>query len=572
MVLYGQLLVCRGVACNLSFIKMFMKNNIIILLLIINSLFNLVYSLENKFNYAYRIYGSGGANFYFDNLILSKYEDSLYFTGEGNWFNYFIGKIDNIGKIQWQLQIKGTGITRIYDLIELNDQYLLVIGQIYEKIIFYKIDKSKGEIIDTILIKNLENNGRDNLHNGYQDLKIISFNDSSFILLVNYRGQFPKLIIIDSQGNPLKTYFIDKKIRFNNILFYNDYLYLFGITGENLVTGLNLNTLNISKIDTNFNLIWSKNLNFNKQINDFFITNNNDSLIFLIDLNQYNSKIDLNFDNRLLKIDIISGNNIWLKKITPNQKLIFNGINSDKNNIILYGRYGDQTFRDPYSGNLQNYNPIIIQSDFNGKITKSLYSPLYYYDNKNTLLDLMYFEKFHILSVKYKKNCDCKENANLIFFNFNDQDLIESNYFVQTNNIKSEIINILNYNSEEFSIKDWEFEVFQNNSIIYEDIQIINSNNYQYFKINNDDIVEDEFLLNNKKYINNYFTSKVNNLRIRALPNLNGEIISKLNKNEKVINIEFGNYDIIDDKFGYWTKCKFDESIVGWIFGAYLEP
>ena len=59
-------------------------------------------------------------------------------------------------------------------------------------------------------------------------------------------------------------------------------------------------------------------------------------------------------------------------------------------------------------------------------------------------------------------------------------------------------------------------------------------------------------------------------INIRSQPNLNGEILGKLNLHDKIEVLEkTNNIQNINDVEAYWYKIKFNE-VLGYIFGGYI--
>lgn len=100
---------------------------------------------------------------------------------------------------------------------------------------------------------------------------------------------------------------------------------------------------------------------------------------------------------------------------------------------------------------------------------------------------------------------------------------------------------------------------------------------YLYFKkvIN---IIQDnkkvDYLIS-KKEINtkqDFFVEVlVQNLRLRESQNTNSKIVSKLNKNEKLLLIDLGDYETIDNIQGQWIKVQTDDKLLGWCFDGYCD-
>jgi|GEM_PF-5158589 len=77
-------------------------------------------------------------------------------------------------------------------------------------------------------------------------------------------------------------------------------------------------------------------------------------------------------------------------------------------------------------------------------------------------------------------------------------------------------------------------------------------------------------LFKNGIYIK-YFIAKVDNLRLREKPSLNGTIIRNLNKDEKIELIEKGKEETINNIRGNWLKVKTKKNEIGWCFDPYLK-
>ena len=62
------------------------------------------------------------------------------------------------------------------------------------------------------------------------------------------------------------------------------------------------------------------------------------------------------------------------------------------------------------------------------------------------------------------------------------------------------------------------------------------------------------------------------NLRVRALPNIESEILTKLKKFEDIMLIDCSiEKEEIDGITAHWYKIKLDNDIEGWIFGGYAK-
>jgi len=63
----------------------------------------------------------------------------------------------------------------------------------------------------------------------------------------------------------------------------------------------------------------------------------------------------------------------------------------------------------------------------------------------------------------------------------------------------------------------------------------------------------------------------VNNLRLRKSPGADGEFLAFLKEGEKVIFLEKGSQETINDIKGNWIKVKTDSDKIGWCFDGYLK-
>jgi len=70
---------------------------------------------------------------------------------------------------------------------------------------------------------------------------------------------------------------------------------------------------------------------------------------------------------------------------------------------------------------------------------------------------------------------------------------------------------------------------------------------------------------------NKLFFSKVDTLRLRESPSIDGKIIRNLIKGEKLELLEKGKVETINGVKGTWVKVKTEQGEVGWCFDAYLE-
>ena len=68
-----------------------------------------------------------------------------------------------------------------------------------------------------------------------------------------------------------------------------------------------------------------------------------------------------------------------------------------------------------------------------------------------------------------------------------------------------------------------------------------------------------------------YARAKVKNLTLREGQSLKSNTIRLLNEDEKVIILEKGNEEIIDNNRGFWIKVKTEKNEVGWCFDYYME-
>jgi hypothetical protein len=73
------------------------------------------------------------------------------------------------------------------------------------------------------------------------------------------------------------------------------------------------------------------------------------------------------------------------------------------------------------------------------------------------------------------------------------------------------------------------------------------------------------------KSIKKYYAPKVNVLRFRESPSLDGKYIRTLKENEKLELLETGKEDTIDGIKGHWIKVKTEKGEIGWCFDGYLE-
>lgn len=68
-----------------------------------------------------------------------------------------------------------------------------------------------------------------------------------------------------------------------------------------------------------------------------------------------------------------------------------------------------------------------------------------------------------------------------------------------------------------------------------------------------------------------YYKPKVNNLRLRSKYSTNSDILSNLNKNDKLLIINKGSEDTIEGHKGNWVKVLTEKNEIGWCFDYYLE-
>ncbi|MDH5661880.1 MAG: SH3 domain-containing protein [Elusimicrobiota bacterium] len=68
-----------------------------------------------------------------------------------------------------------------------------------------------------------------------------------------------------------------------------------------------------------------------------------------------------------------------------------------------------------------------------------------------------------------------------------------------------------------------------------------------------------------------YGRAKVKNLRLREGQNLKSNTVRLLNEDEKLIILEKGNEEIIDNNRGFWIKVKTEKNEIGWCFDYYIE-
>ncbi len=67
-----------------------------------------------------------------------------------------------------------------------------------------------------------------------------------------------------------------------------------------------------------------------------------------------------------------------------------------------------------------------------------------------------------------------------------------------------------------------------------------------------------------------YYTPYINDLRFRESFEISSKIIRLLEKEEKLIIIEKGKEEIIDNIKGNWVKVETEKKEIGWCFGGYL--
>jgi len=67
------------------------------------------------------------------------------------------------------------------------------------------------------------------------------------------------------------------------------------------------------------------------------------------------------------------------------------------------------------------------------------------------------------------------------------------------------------------------------------------------------------------------YTPKIDNLRFRESPTIDGKFIRMLSKDEKLEIIEQGKSETINGVKGNWVKVKTEKGEIGWCFDAYLE-
>ena len=76
---------------------------------------------------------------------------------------------------------------------------------------------------------------------------------------------------------------------------------------------------------------------------------------------------------------------------------------------------------------------------------------------------------------------------------------------------------------------------------------------------------------NKESSMTTFYEVKIDNLRFRKKPNLTGELIRMLNKEESLELIEKGKTETVGDTTGTWVKVKTDKGEIGWCFDAYLK-
>jgi hypothetical protein len=84
--------------------------------------------------------------------------------------------------------------------------------------------------------------------------------------------------------------------------------------------------------------------------------------------------------------------------------------------------------------------------------------------------------------------------------------------------------------------------------------------------------VLDSYIIKEKDYVNSIkYIPKVDNLRLRESPSIDGKIIRLLTKNEKLEFMERGKEETINGIKGYWINIKTEKGETGWCFDGYLN-
>jgi hypothetical protein len=69
-----------------------------------------------------------------------------------------------------------------------------------------------------------------------------------------------------------------------------------------------------------------------------------------------------------------------------------------------------------------------------------------------------------------------------------------------------------------------------------------------------------------------YYTPTIDNLRFREGPSVDSRVIRMFNENEKLMILEKGKTESINNVTGTWVKVKTEKNEIGWCFDAYLMP
>jgi hypothetical protein len=131
--------------------------------------------------------------------------------------------------------------------------------------------------------------------------------------------------------------------------------------------------------------------------------------------------------------------------------------------------------------------------------------------------------------------------------------------------------NEMEQNSEEIFYR-WNIDDYQVEMQLYKknDIEI----NKNVFYIINQKVYNECYKTNisaasNKNYS---YEVRVNNLRLRETPSLDGKIIRLLKEGEIIVLIEKnGKEELIQGDKGFWVKVKTKQNETGWCFDAYLS-
>jgi len=476
-----------------------------------------------------------------------------------------IGKINCHGDVVWSIQTNRTTKFEFESIIEINRDTILAIGIEQNNLIFVYLDHQDGHIRNIIGINKFINT----FGGAVKKIILKRLNENSNLLVIQYANKNAIIFNFNDEEKILKSIDLsinsEESIIVSDIIIENNSIFIAGIIMKK--DHLRGKKLFIAKFDEYLNALWSKEYVISYYVDEISMCYNMGSI--MISLNEvYFSKYKVVIFNLLINIDDNNGKINWIKQIKPENNIIINGLikyNDDK--ILLFGSYGKYTPHSyAFENIVKNANPLLLIININGKLIKSLYSPLENYRN-NSILDIENELNQLYISINYAVIADCSENALIIIYGTSEENIINSKYFININNI---VVYDYNFKYEEdkldILISNIEYELL-NKDYCDNIIKLVAYGN-DYYKLIKDNLKNDEFLMKNN--VGKNLTVTIDNLNFRENQFIKSRVIRKLSYREKIKILDVGQYEIIDNLFGYWVKCRTQKGEIGWCFSAYL--